>query len=404
MNNCLRRFTGRPDDRNRDRRERRESRVERCRNCRLTRLTGTLLAWRDLPATERSQNQAKSVLHQAELEIVIGRIVAVCRIAAPRTMLADLRRRLSRVGVIEAVARRDTPALFDWLISVLSYQGVSDAIAWRYMNQHGSVTFADVDNALAAGPTCPKLRSYWHFDECRFVKQAFTCRAPAHIEACPLPLHDLRNGRLNMTAYSLFLFLRDVCDGDFVGWIDRRLGKADAAMGTDRIAGLRHALLEPLSGIPGVSFKVLSMALADLLLVGDPQRERWTTTGASMIVVDTLVHNWLHRTGCLHELGAEHAYGLACYTPGGCADIIEAVSQHIDARPFCPEGPAAFPRLVQKAIWLFCAEGGLDICNGNRIDDRRACEQEGCSLFRNCQRRPLLPRGQRQLKPPKGEV
>jgi hypothetical protein len=37
---------------------------------------------------------------------------------------------------------------------------------------------------------------------------------PDHFPACPLPTHDLRNGRLNQAAYSLFLFMRDVANGD----------------------------------------------------------------------------------------------------------------------------------------------------------------------------------------------
>ena len=59
-----------------------------------------------------------------------------------------------------------------------------------------------------------------------------------------------------------------------------------------------------------------------------------------MIAIDTLVHNFLHRTGILHRFGADHAYGAACYRPGGCADIIEAVAERIDARPFNPAFPA----------------------------------------------------------------
>jgi hypothetical protein len=47
--------------------------------------------------------------------------------------------------------------------------------------------------------------------------------------------------------------------------------------------------------------------------------------GASMITIDTLVHNFLHRTGILHRLDAEHTYGMACYRPGGCASVIEAL-------------------------------------------------------------------------------
>ncbi|WP_131194563.1 hypothetical protein [Lichenihabitans psoromatis] len=300
-----------------------------------------------------------------------------------------MRRDFARSGLSKAVARHDTPALFDWLIRILSLQGVSDAIAWRYIDQHGSVSFSDLETTLAAAPSCPKLTSYWHFDACRFTKQTFLCSEPSHIEACPLPYHDLRNGRLNQTAYSLFLFVRDVCGGDLVGWIDARLAAADQLEAPNHRARMRQALLEPLTCVYGISFKVLSMALADLLLAGDPGRKRWIETGASMIAIDTLVHNWLHRTGCLQALGAEHAYGPGCYGPEGCSAIIEAAAYAIDARQFYPEGPAIFPRLVQKAIWLFCTEGGLDVCNGNRIDDRFACGQVSCPLFSRCDRVPL---------------
>jgi hypothetical protein len=154
---------------------------------------------------------------------------------------------------------------------------------------------------------------------------------------------------------------------------------------------MRDAHLEPLFCIYGISGKVVSLALAELLLSADPGRERWVTTGASMVVIDTLVHNWLHRTGCLRRLGSEHAYGPACYGSNGCADIIEQAARQIDARQFCPDGPGFFPRLLQKAIWMFCANLGLDVCNGNRIDDRQPCDQASCPLFGQCERLPLRP-------------
>jgi len=109
----------------------------------------------------------------------------------------------------------------------------------------------------------------------------------------------LRNGRLNQAAYSLFLFMRDVANGDFVGWIDRRLADADLASASDRAARLRQAVVEPLTHAYGVSNKVLSMALAGFLLAGDSRRALWIEAGAVMIAVDTLVHNFLHRTGIL---------------------------------------------------------------------------------------------------------
>jgi len=46
-----------------------------------------------------------------------------------------------------------------------------------------------------------------------------------------LPKHNLRNGRLNQTAYSLFLFIRDIADGDLVGWIDGQLQAANYLAG-----------------------------------------------------------------------------------------------------------------------------------------------------------------------------
>jgi hypothetical protein len=129
--------------------------------------------------------------------------------------------------------------------------------------------------------------------------------------------------------------------------------------------------------------------LADLLLGTDRRRERWLTTGASLIVIDTLVHNWMHRTGILQELGAEHAYGPACYRPGGCAEIIEQVSTRIDARQFNPSFPARFPQHVQKALWHFCSQAGQDICNGNLTDDSRSCTNQSCRIAGDCRRTTL---------------
>jgi hypothetical protein len=216
-------------------------------------------------------------------------------------------------------------------------------------------------------------------------------RQPRRPAGVPLPRHDLRNGRLNQTAYSLFLFIRDLAGGDIVGWIDERLASVDPVPASDRPARLRQALLEPLSHIYGVSNKVLALALAELLLAGDAKRPAWIEAGAVMIAVDTLVHNSLHRTGILRELHAEHAYGPGCYAPGGCAAITERIAGKIDARRFNPAFPENFPRFVQRAIWRFCAEAGLNRCNGNHIDDRAPCEQTECPVWRLCDRVPLKP-------------
>jgi len=117
-------------------------------------------------------------------------------------------------------------------------------------------------------------------------------------------------------------------------------------------------LLEPLGHVYGVSNKVLAMALAELLLGGDAKRPAWVEAGTVMIAIDTLVHNFLHRTGILRAFAAEHLYGPRCYAPTGCASIIERLAGKIDARQFNPRYPANFPRFVQHAIWRFCAESG----------------------------------------------
>ena len=149
---------------------------------------------------------------------------------------------------------------------------------------------------------------------------------------------------------------------------------------------MREAVLGPVSEVFGVGRKVMSMALADLLLAGDPSRPHWIEAGAGMIAIDTLVHNYLIRSGALRSLGRSHAYGAGCYQPGGCADLIAQASAAFDATALNPVFPTDFPRFVQHAIWQFCAAGGWDICNGNRVDDQRACRVAFCPAGSSCQR------------------
>jgi hypothetical protein len=202
------------------------------------------------------------------------------------------------------------------------------------MERHGNATWVVIANDLRRQPSCPKLRSYWHFHDCRYNKSRYTCAKPDHLARCPLPNHWLRNGRLNQTAYALHLFIRDVADGDLVSWIDRRLRAAVVQPGADPLASMRAAVVDPLREVYGVSDKVLMMVLSTLFLGAPGHRRRWLEVGGSMIAIDTLVHNFLHRTGILARFRADHPYGLGCYRPGGCADIIAAVAQRIDASQF----------------------------------------------------------------------
>ena len=161
---------------------------------------------------------------------------SVCCLAGAASLIDDIRADLRAEGIPSAIRRHDSATLFDWLISALSYQGISDQVAADYMERHGRPRWADIDAKVAAGPTCPKLKTYWHFHDCRYDKISRTCSEPDHIDACPLPSHQLRNGRLNQMAYSLFLFVRDIADGDLVGWIDRQFQSADDPASPNRLA------------------------------------------------------------------------------------------------------------------------------------------------------------------------
>lgn len=298
---------------------------------------------------------------------------------------------LAELGLCDAIQRHDSAALFNWLVEVLSYQGVSNEVATSYLDEHGCVSASEIERGFAPPTLCPKLASYWHFSRCGYRKTLQHCSEPAHFERCPVPRHDLRNGGLNQSAYSLFLFFRDVAADDFVGWLDRRLADADRLTGPRRPEALAAAVIEPMTNIHGVSYKVLNMSLSNLLLFGDPNRERWRTAGSAMIAIDTLVHNWLHRTGILAGMRASHGYGPRCYRPDGCASIIRRIAAQIDARNFDPAYPKQFPRFVQFCLWWFCAQDGFNQCNGNRIDDGRRCRQRDCPLSEQCRRMPLRP-------------
>ena len=325
---------------------------------------------------------------RADTEHFIRSVLEAPLTLASPDFISEIATRLREAGVQAAVASHDNAPIVDWVMQLVPLQGISDQNAFAWDAENGGVRFADLDDDLRAGPSCPRLRSYWDFAGCRYHKGSRTCAEPVHLPRCPLPVPRLRKGGLNQAAVSLCLFVRDICGGDIVGWLDRRLAEADPGPGVgNRAALMREAVVEPLSHVHGVGRKLWSMILAELLLVGDPDRERWVMTGASMISIDSLLHNLMHRTGILWRLGAEHPYGAGCYRPGGCASIIAALAERIDARDINPEFPAHFPRLVQHNLWLFCAAGGHNVCNGYRVDDRHRCEQAlTCPSYAVCDR------------------
>jgi len=230
--------------------------------------------------------EEKTTHTNANLAYAVQLVHATCCLAGSASYLDDVRADLRDRGIIRAIRNHDTPTLFDWLVEMLSFQGISDSVAEGYIAQHGSVRWADIAEGLSRTPSCPKLGGYWRFYHCRYHKGSRMCAEPGHIDACPLPRHPLRNGRLNQMAYSLFLFMRDVADNDFVGWIDSQLGTVNSPS-PDRLGALREAIIGPLRNVCGVADKVLAMALSNLLFAGGKQKPLWAETAATLIAVDT---------------------------------------------------------------------------------------------------------------------
>jgi hypothetical protein len=114
----------------------------------------------------------------AILAYAVQVVHATCCLAGSASYLDDLRADLRDCGIVRAVKDHDTPALFDWLVELLSFQGISDSVTAGYIAQHGSVRWADVAEALSRTPSCPKLGGYWRFTGCRYHKGSCTCAEP----------------------------------------------------------------------------------------------------------------------------------------------------------------------------------------------------------------------------------
>jgi hypothetical protein len=74
------------------------------------------------------------------------------------------------------------------------------------------------------------------------------------------------------------------------------------------------------------------------------------------------------------------------------AEAVSAYTMIVKILPFMrprKTGPPFFPRVVQHAIWAFCATGQQNICNGTQINDRDRCRQATCPVFPVCDRLAL---------------
>src|SRR5271167_2484101 len=97
------------------------------------------------------------------LDHAVSVIYRVCCLAGAADLLDDVRAELRSEGIPKAIRRHDTAILFDWLMAALSYQGISDRVAFDYMERHGRAQWADIKAKLGNSAPCPKLTSYWHY-------------------------------------------------------------------------------------------------------------------------------------------------------------------------------------------------------------------------------------------------
>jgi hypothetical protein len=310
----------------------------------------------------------------------------VCRISHPTQDFLSAGSLFSTPKLQRALREGNNPAIYDWLMGVFSYQGVADKAVETIIARDGNATWASVEESLKRDPGCMKLQGFWRFESCGFSKTHRQCNCAHKFATCPLPRLPLRNGSLNQLAYSLYFFFRDVADGDFLGWLDTRV----SAVAGGKYPDIERELIAPLRAVHGISDKVISMALSDLLMVSpDPS---WRRLGAEFIVVDRLIHNFMHRSGILRRHGCDHLYGPGCYSDAGCARLLLSLSRGIDMRRYHHAFPQPFPRFVQTAIWRYCAASGENICNGNMIDDDHRCQNDGCDLQSFCARIRLRKR------------
>ena len=87
--------------------------------------------------------KTKNAHTNVNLAYAVQLVHGTCCLAGSASYLDDVRTDLRRRGITRAIRDRDTPALFDWLVETLSFQGISDAVASGYMAQHGTVRWSE---------------------------------------------------------------------------------------------------------------------------------------------------------------------------------------------------------------------------------------------------------------------
>jgi hypothetical protein len=120
----------------------------------------------------RRKEEGSAINHAVRL------IQAVCGLSGSPTLMDEIRAELRADKVRAAIRNRDTGPVFDWLMAAVSYQGISDQVAYGYMEKHGRARSRQIKQGLDCGASCPELKSYWHFQDCRYDKISRTLPSP----------------------------------------------------------------------------------------------------------------------------------------------------------------------------------------------------------------------------------
>src|SRR5215467_486843 len=97
---------------------------------------------RDRNHPKIQDGQESAINHAARL------IHAVCGLAGSPNLIDEIRADLREEKVRAAIRHRDTSPVFDWLMAAVSYQGISDQVAYSYMKKHGRATRRQIKEGL----------------------------------------------------------------------------------------------------------------------------------------------------------------------------------------------------------------------------------------------------------------
>ena len=240
--------------------------------------------------------------------------------------------------------------LYQYLVEAFLLSGGGDqSNHGYYAKQKRKPTFNRVKQAVKAGQ-CPKLATFETFKGCGYRKTTKKCNELTFLRSCPLPTFDMKRGALNHMVFSLYFFLRDVAGRNFYAYVRQHFGQGQPSAVT--INDLLDGFIGKITTIANVGPKLAQMALSCLFLTAYPGWD-YRRVGAHIIAVDSLIHNFLHRTG-IRTATLDHAYGPRCHGQNRCLGVIHDLAKRIDCREFNPTLPPCFPRFVQYHISAYC--------------------------------------------------